>query len=179
MDTQDTFTNMMRLITDPALMSTLRDTLEHDFPKGTKINSDVTIKVLEKLEYPLSSLFKELQKPVQELQKPAYEPIIDHKLTDSYIPVSDDPIVDTISTVESSSKPPSETFIQASSSVSEEVMMSLTDECQICFDRSIDNTKLLSCGHQVLCGICIAKVKSCPMCRADAKIIRVYRPTST
>lgn len=55
------------------------------------------------------------------------------------------------------------------------VATTVHDACIICYANSIDCV-ITPCGHQICCLQCSKNLKTCPVCNANCKFIRIFRP---
>jgi hypothetical protein len=58
--------------------------------------------------------------------------------------------------------------------VYEESVATLEDACVLCCERSTDCV-LIPCGHQICCTDCGHQLTSCPVCKINCSVLRVYR----
>mmetsp|Transcript_1133 Transcript_1133/g.2114 ORF Transcript_1133/g.2114 Transcript_1133/m.2114 type:complete len:393 (+) Transcript_1133:1-1179(+) len=50
----------------------------------------------------------------------------------------------------------------------------LDDACILCYERSMDCV-LIPCGHQVCCRECGKNLNTCPVCKVDCSVLRIFR----
>jgi hypothetical protein len=51
----------------------------------------------------------------------------------------------------------------------------LDDACALCCERSMDCV-LIPCGHQICCTECGQQLRSCPVCKVQCSVLRIFRP---
>mmetsp|Transcript_27070 Transcript_27070/g.45107 ORF Transcript_27070/g.45107 Transcript_27070/m.45107 type:complete len:353 (+) Transcript_27070:174-1232(+) len=62
-------------------------------------------------------------------------------------------------------------FVEA---FSEESVTTIDDACNLCYEQPMDCV-LTPCGHQVCCADCGTKVTTCPVCKVNCSVLRVFR----
>jgi len=56
----------------------------------------------------------------------------------------------------------------------EESVCTIDDACHICFEHPID-CAMNPCGHMIACSGCGSRLKSCPVCKTECTVLRVFR----
>jgi Zinc finger, C3HC4 type (RING finger) len=57
---------------------------------------------------------------------------------------------------------------------SEGSVTNMDDACTLCCEKSMDCV-LIPCGHQLCCTECGHQLKSCPVCKVQCSVLRVFR----
>lgn len=57
---------------------------------------------------------------------------------------------------------------------SEESLATIEDACIICCERTMDSV-LIPCGHQVCCQVCGEHLATCPVCKTQCSVLRIFR----
>jgi hypothetical protein len=56
----------------------------------------------------------------------------------------------------------------------ESVATNMEDMCALCCEKAMDCV-LVPCGHQICCFECGQQIASCPVCKANCSVLRVFR----
>lgn len=64
--------------------------------------------------------------------------------------------------------------LHAIESFAEESVATIDDACNLCYEQPMDCV-MTPCGHQLCCSDCGSKLTTCPLCKVNCSVLKVFR----